>query len=520
MHDTLNRLSDFAAVVLGRIPMVAAFAVLLAGILVSERTAVGGAAVGEAAFGGAAADVAAVGVTVLLCVCVIALSLAAVLLRGRPASLAAAFAAVFMLPFAARSLHRDGPLPEGRRLLFEAVVDEPPSVRGGWVHAAGRIVSWADVCGGQDVRRRVRILADTVPHLSAGDRISCLGSLAPLPDNFYGRLMRRRGFTHTLLTGRGGIVGVHHGRTTLHAAAVKRLSRLNLPPDEAAVAAAMVTGERGALPSWLRRCYSRGGTSHILAVSGLHVGIVFLLANLLSRWMSLLRHGTFLRCLFVVAAVWCYASVCGMMPSVRRAAVMFSMLQAARLTAARTRMLNLLAGAAFVLAAVEPEAVYDISFMLSFSAVAGIMVFADIVGPVQEAVASSSESVGRLFSLACAGFASFAATAPLVSCFFGSISPVSVLLTPVVAVCAAVTVAAGGLWLLLPAGFMAPALSAVLSLVLSFQNGLVCAVSSWPWSCIEVRLAPAAVAVLYLAAALAAVWRECRRENVKQCKQV
>ena len=120
-------------------------------------------------------------------------------------------------------------------------------------------------------------------------------------------------------------------------------------PDEQALCNAMTAGDRRSLSPALRAAYSRSGTSHLLAVSGLHVGIVFLLANLLLWWLPLVRHGHILRNIAVILLIWLYAAVTGFPPSVVRAALMFSVLQFALASSSEYVGMNTLAGVAFVM---------------------------------------------------------------------------------------------------------------------------------------------------------------------------
>ena len=97
--------------------------------------------------------------------------------------------------------------------------------------------------------------------------------------------MTRRGYVGTLYLNRSSLLlrdtlhrelSPKHLSLFLHERAVARLDRLALAPDEQALCNAMTAGDRRSLSPALRAAYSRSGTSHLLAVSGLHVGIVFL----------------------------------------------------------------------------------------------------------------------------------------------------------------------------------------------------------------------------------------------------
>lgn len=196
------------------------------------------------------------------------------------------------------------------------------SETGEWLPAAGNLV--------------VRCDSSTV--LNPGDRAVVRGKIYPFTARHggYGRLMTRRGYVGTLYLNRSSLLlrdtlhrelSPKHLSLFLHERAVARLDRLALAPDEQALCNAMTAGDRRSLSPALRAAYSRSGTSHLLAVSGLHVGIVFLLANLLLWWLPLFRHGHILRNIAVILLIWLYAATTGFPPSVVRAALMFSVLQ-------------------------------------------------------------------------------------------------------------------------------------------------------------------------------------------------
>ena len=113
----------------------------------------------------------------------------------------------------------------------------------------------------------------------------------------------------------------------------------------------------------LRAAYSRSGLSHLLAVSGLHTGIVFALVNLLLWWLPLLRRGHLLRNLLAAACIWIYVAAAGFPPSAVRAAVMFTMLQSALASASEYNGLNALAAAAFGMLLWNPACALSFSKM-------------------------------------------------------------------------------------------------------------------------------------------------------------
>ncbi len=149
--------------------------------------------------------------------------------------------------------------------------------------------------------------------------------------------------------------------------------------DSRAVLSALVVGKRDYITSELRESFSRAGVSHLLAISGLHVGIVatlcfMLLAAILGRIEFLLRRalvkktGAVLSIIFVIG----YGMLAGMSPSTQRAVIMIVIFLTAFLLNRSYNPANTLAAAALGILTIYPHSLFDISFQLSFSAVSAI----------------------------------------------------------------------------------------------------------------------------------------------------
>ena len=148
-----------------------------------------------------------------------------------------------------------------------------------------------------------------------------------------------------------------------------------LEGDELAVVAALTLGDKSELDADLKESYAVSGASHILALSGLHLNIV---AGLLSA--LLLFHvgrgwSRWARGLLILAALWAYAYITGLSGSVVRSAVMFTVFILGQCLGRRGLLLNSLALAAFAMLLYNPCYLYDVGFLMSFLAVAGIALF-------------------------------------------------------------------------------------------------------------------------------------------------
>lgn len=146
--------------------------------------------------------------------------------------------------------------------------------------------------------------------------------------------------------------------------------------NEFAVGSALILGYRDEMPEDVQTAYSQTGAMHVLAVSGLHVGIVFLLLNFFLKIPKL--NAPWWRAVRVVIAligIWTFALVTGASPSVMRAAVMFSFLNVGLAMQRHTSVYNTLASSAFVLLLWKPFLLASVSFQLSYLAVFGIVFF-------------------------------------------------------------------------------------------------------------------------------------------------
>ena len=219
----------------------------------------------------------------------------------------------------------------------------------------------------------------------------------------------------------------------------------SLPPSESALAQALLLGLRGQLPDSVVENFRQSGTSHLLAISGLHLGILLVLAvGLLHHLLG--RH-TAAPILLTLIMVWLYVLVSGAPASVVRAAIMGSVYLAAMgLGRPRESLLPALALSVIVMTALQPSVASQISFQLSFAAMAGIALALPWQDSAAQAIANWMERVGRAWSPAFgAGLAwltsgviisaaATIATFPLVALNFGRLPllgiPTTILATP------------------------------------------------------------------------------------------
>ena len=147
----------------------------------------------------------------------------------------------------------------------------------------------------------------------------------------------------------------------------------NFQKEELAVISALLLGYKDLLDRETIMTYSSSGAMHVLAVSGLHVGIIYLVLNSLFFFFARIKHGSYLKAILLILSLWAYALLTGLSPSVLRAATMFSFIIIGSALKRETNIYNTLAASAFVLLLYNPFIIFKVGFQLSYLAVLGIV---------------------------------------------------------------------------------------------------------------------------------------------------
>lgn len=145
-------------------------------------------------------------------------------------------------------------------------------------------------------------------------------------------------------------------------------------PQEIALSKALLTGDRTELDRDLVQAYANTGVVHIMAISGLHLGLIYLFLIRLARILPLINRNDFLMMLLVLGGIWFFALMTGGSPSVMRAAVMFSFLSFGIVLKKKVATYNFWSASAFLLLCFNPYLLFNVGFQLSYLAVLGILV--------------------------------------------------------------------------------------------------------------------------------------------------
>lgn len=148
----------------------------------------------------------------------------------------------------------------------------------------------------------------------------------------------------------------------------------NFDAKTQAILNALLFGQRILLDGETIAAYSNAGVIHILAISGLHVGIFFLILNFLLQPLKRVRKGKIIKLFLILAFLWSFAFISGLSASVTRAVIMFSILSIGKHYNQQNNTLNTIAFSALLLLCYNPNYIFDVGFQLSYAAVISIVV--------------------------------------------------------------------------------------------------------------------------------------------------
>ncbi len=176
-------------------------------------------------------------------------------------------------------------------------------------------------------------------------------------------LQHNNGFSVTALS----------NRMRLHL--LNRLKKAGMGEEEYGIASALLLGYKDYLTPEVKERFASSGATHILAVSGLHVGIIYLILHYILLFLERYRKGKIVKILIILVVLIGYAFLTGLSPSVSRATLMFSVIAIGQVLNRYSSIYNSLAFSAFVLLVINPFLLFSLSFQLSYLAVYSIVFF-------------------------------------------------------------------------------------------------------------------------------------------------
>ena len=282
----------------------------------------------------------------------------------------------------------------------------------------------------------------------------------------------------------------------LRAKLFDRLSESGVDGSVYAVVAAMSVGDKSQLTNDLKDTYAVTGASHILALSGLHLGIIYTLLSLLldrRRWQVVSQA-------VIIVCIWLYVFLVGMSASVVRSAVMLTVYASLSLGHRDKMSVNTLAFAAIVMLLFNPKSLFDVGFQLSFLAVLSILLFYPLFeGMWPQPFLLDHRAFKWLWAMLAVSCAAQIGVAPLIAYYFGRFSNYF-LLTNLLVVPAATLILYLSLVVLL-----IPSLAYLLIYIVDTLNHLLSWIATFPGASVE-GLHPTLLQVLMVYIIIMAVY--------------
>lgn len=400
-------------------------------------------------------------------------------IAGKPNSSAYIYASIFLSGIClAMAGMPESEVPQGRKIFVQAELLTDPYVKGRWQRSTARISAYREP--GSDewtaVTEKAELYVDTAATVSIGGKLMMNVYLNPIDTtgSSYGRLMRNRGIYSRIYCNPRDLLLEIDGKSNFVRRSQLwlsgRIERLKLRPDDKAMVKALSAGDKRGVDPALKDQYSKAGVAHIMAVSGLHLGFILILANMALAWIVLLPRGHIIKNIAVIILLWLYAAAVGFSPSVIRAAFMLSATQLALAGSFRTTGYNILFAAATIMLAVNPAYLFDISFQLSFTAVLSIMFF---FPRLYRRRLSRNRVADFFLSSIVLSVAAQLGTMPIVAYNFGRLPMLATVINPLVIITSFIIISLAVLWVLAPLGLLNTVISSALRFLIGLQNGIV-----------------------------------------------
>ncbi len=246
------------------------------------------------------------------------------------------------------------------------------------------------------------------------------------------------------------------------------------------ILSALILGDKTELDDNIKSKFTDAGVIHVLAISGLHIGILYMFLSFILKPLQYRRDLRIVRIIVIICFIWFYASLTGFSSSVTRAALMFSLISIGNGLKREVSIYNILAASAFILLVINPLQLFDVGFQLSYVAVVGII----YIYPFLYSIFSfKNRLLDYSYQLICVSFAAQLATMPLTIFYFNQF-PTYFWLANLVVIPAVFLLLFLGIFLLISAkiGFLAKSLSFIIGLIIDYMQKWVEFITTIPYS--------------------------------------
>lgn len=314
-------------------------------------------------------------------------------------------------------------------------VRELPSERNRSIRTIADVVAIEDSVGSPlSCHGKIMLYLQKPSSVALGDEILVFStpkrpSASENPHQFdYRRHLQRKGILYTIYadSSRYRIVG-HSGKGLMHRVTSLRKRMVNvirysrLTPSQQGIAEALFLGWDDDLDDDTEAHFQRAGITHLLCVSGLHVGIVALLVGYCLFFLGNKRSMRILKGCLQLVVIWLFVILTGMSPGTMRAGIMFSFIVVGQMFFTKPPTLNAIAASALILLVCNPLLLFNVGFQLSYSSVFGIVLF---VRPLEELIPIPKVNkltfvcLSKLRTLFCVSLVAQISTAPLILYYF------------------------------------------------------------------------------------------------------
>lgn len=311
-------------------------------------------------------------------------------------------------------------------------ISDPPEARENTMKLIGELQAAGDSLSIKAMQAQIMVYVQRNPEseqLQYGDLIvfSKAPEVVPAPQNpyqfDYRKHLATKGIYHQVFLretdwhhhGKGYSNPVYVLAFKLRNHLLASLQKNGIEGDEYAVASAILLGYDDHLPRHLRKGYAAAGAMHVLCVSGLHVGIIFILLNFLLSFLNQGRKAQTLKTILLLLSIWFYALLTGLSPSVNRASVMISFVLLAQLLNRKGNIINSLSASALLLLVANPYTLMHIGFQLSYTAVLGIVL---LQKPIHNTLYIKNKHLDKVWEVTALSFAAQLGTTPLAVYYF------------------------------------------------------------------------------------------------------
>ena len=317
------------------------------------------------------------------------------------------------------------------RALLVLTVASPPELKSKTIRYVAEVSAVIDGQKNHKVSGKILVYfsrSEMAGHYNDGDTIVVGNQLQtiPAPKNpgefDYRRYLQRQQIFHQLFLSKSPyLVRSKKGWTfnsfinRLNNVVISCLGKHLKGAEEKGIAEALLIGYKQNLDPVLTKAYTNTGVVHIIAISGLHLGLIYMLLVWLVDLLPFLKNVNWFRTLVIITSLWIFSLMTGCSASVLRSAVMFTFIAIGKLLGRDSSMINSLVASAMILLCYDPFLLWDVGFQLSYLAIIGI---ATLQQPIYQIFPSLPFYVDKIWNMASITIAAQLFTFPICLYYF------------------------------------------------------------------------------------------------------